>query len=175
MTSKTPPQKNAADADKKRARKQRAALIRMLEISSRKAGALGARLDATIANRLGVNDTDLRCLDLLNLRGAVTAGVLAEELGLTTGAVTTVIDRLEKSGYAVRARSEQDRRTVLIELAQEAAPRISAFFSALQKEQDKALSDYSDAELHFLIAFFNRMQEAALRSAARLKKRDDER
>ena len=75
----------------------------------------------------------------------------------------------------MRARSEQDRRTVLIELAQEAAPRISAFFSALQKEQDKALSDYSDAELHFLIAFFNRMQEAALRSAARLKKRDDER
>jgi len=84
-----------------------------------------------------------------------------------------VIDRLEKSGYALRARSEQDRRTVLIELAPEAAPRISAFFSALQKEQDKALADFTDAELHFLIAFFNRMQDAAVRSAARLKKREE--
>ncbi len=173
MASKSPPMKNASDADKKRARKERAALVRMLEIASRKAGALGARLDTTIANRLGVNDTDLRCLDLLNLRGAVTAGVLAEELGLTTGAVATVIDRLEKSGYALRARSEQDRRTVLIELAPEAAPRISAFFSALQKEQDKALADFTEAELHFLIAFFNRMQDAAVRSAARLEKREE--
>lgn len=173
MASKTPSHKNVSDADKKRARRERAALVRMLELASRKAGSLGARLDATIASRLGVNDTDLRCLDLLNLRGAVTAGVLAEELGLTTGAVTTVIDRLEKSGYAARTRSEQDRRTVLIELTPDASPRISAFFSALQKEQDKALADYSDAELHFLIAFFNRMQEAAQRSAVRLKKREE--
>ena len=109
----------------------------------------------------------------MNLRGAVTAGVLAEELGLTTGAVTTVIDRLEKAGYAVRVRSEQDRRTVFIELSADAAPRIAAFFSALQKEQDKALADYTDAEIHFLIAFFNRMQEAAQRSAVRLKKREE--
>ncbi len=173
MAGKPPPSKSAPDADKKRARKERAALIRMLELSSRKAGALGARLDATIARRLGVNDTDLRCLDLLNLRGSVTAGVLAEELGLTTGAVTTVIDRLEKSGYAIRVRSEQDRRTVFIELSPDAAPRIAAFFSALQKEQDKALVDYTDAEIHFLIAFFNRMQEAATRSAVRLKKREE--
>ncbi|MET0545004.1 MAG: MarR family transcriptional regulator [Caulobacterales bacterium] len=147
------------------------ALIQSLEIATRKAGALGARLDATIGSLLDVNDTDLRCLDMLNVRGAVSAGALAEELGLTTGAVTTVIDRLERAGYAVRRRSEHDRRTVLIALSPAAAPRISAFFAALQKEMDKALSDNSDTEIHFLISFFTRMQDATQRSITKLKRR----
>lgn len=161
---------SAAEADRRRARKERANLINTLEGATREASHAGARLDSTIGALLSVNDTDLRCLDLLNLRGGMSAGALAEELGLTTGAVTTVLDRLEKSGYAARTRSEQDRRTVLITLTPDAAPKVAALFAAMQKEMDRAFADYSDTEIHFLISFFGRMQEAASRSAAKLKR-----
>jgi DNA-binding MarR family transcriptional regulator len=159
-----------ADTERRRVRKERAGLIVALEGATREASHAGARLDSTIGSLLGVNDTDLRCLDLLNLRGAMSAGALAVDLGLTTGAVTTVIDRLERSGYACRIRSEQDRRTVLIELAPGAAPRIAGFFAAMQKELDRALTEYSDTEIHFLIGFFTRMKDAATLSAAKLGK-----
>ena len=70
--------------------------------------------DNLAAQRLGVNRTDLACLDVVQRRGPLTAGELARETGLTTGAVTAVIDRLEASGYARRTRDSHDRRKVLV-------------------------------------------------------------
>ncbi|HMK92459.1 MAG TPA: MarR family transcriptional regulator [Thermoleophilia bacterium] len=72
------------------------------------------RLDEVVAAQFGVNRTDLRCLGILYRRGRVTAGQLAEESGLTPGAITTVLDRLERSGYANRVADPTDRRRVLV-------------------------------------------------------------
>jgi len=72
------------------------------------------RLDEVVAGQFGVNRTDLRCLGILYRRGRVTAGQLAEESGLTPGAITTVLDRLERSGYANRVADPTDRRRVLV-------------------------------------------------------------
>ena len=58
------------------------------------------RLDEAVATQFGLNRTDLRCIGILYRRGRVTAGELAEESGLTPGAITTVLDRMERSGYA---------------------------------------------------------------------------
>jgi DNA-binding MarR family transcriptional regulator len=72
------------------------------------------RLDEAVASLYGLNRTDLRCLGILYRRGRVTAGELAEESGLTPGAITTALDRMEKSGYANRVADPEDRRRVLV-------------------------------------------------------------
>ncbi|MCX6047867.1 MAG: MarR family transcriptional regulator [Chloroflexi bacterium] len=67
-----------------------------------------------IAQKAGINSTDNECLDFLLLNGPATAGQLSELTGLTTGAVTAVIDRLEKIGYVKRERDSADRRKVIV-------------------------------------------------------------
>ena len=62
------------------------------------------RFDQAVADAIGINRTDMRCLDVIQREGPVPAGRLAEETGLTTGAITTVLDRLERVGYARRVR-----------------------------------------------------------------------
>ena len=72
------------------------------------------RLDEAVATRFGLNRTDLRCIGILYRRGRVTAGELAEESGLTPGAITTVLDRMERNGYANRVADPSDRRRVMV-------------------------------------------------------------
>jgi DNA-binding MarR family transcriptional regulator len=72
-------------------------------------------MDAAVADLLGVNRTDVICLDILARLGTVTAGRLSEESRLTTGAITAVLDRLEKAGYVRRVADPTDRRRVLVE------------------------------------------------------------
>jgi len=76
--------------------------------------------DQAVAEAIGLNRTDMRCLDVIQREGPVPAGRLADETGLTTGAITTVLDRLERAGFARRTRDPADRRRVLVELAPEA-------------------------------------------------------
>ena len=81
------------------------------------------QMDDAACRALGINRTDGRCLDIVDREGPVSAGRLAEASGLTTAAVTAVIDRLEKVGYARRLSDANDRRRVLVELTQSSAPR----------------------------------------------------
>ena len=73
-------------------------------------------MDESATSLLGINRTDGRCLDIIDQHGTLTAGRLAQESGLTTGAVTAVVDRLEKAGFVRRVRDPGDRRKVMIEL-----------------------------------------------------------
>src|SRR5579872_4168217 len=72
--------------------------------------------DAVAAQRLGVSDTDLRCLNIIENSRGLTAGELAAQSGLTAGAVTGVVDRLEQHGYARRLPDPTDRRRVRVEV-----------------------------------------------------------
>src|SRR5436190_13301126 len=75
---------------------------------------------AAIADRLGVGATDVKCYSILRQTGAITAGELAERTSLTTGAITGVIDRLERAKLVRRARDSQDRRRIVLELVHNA-------------------------------------------------------
>src|SRR5437588_10284820 len=77
-------------------------------------------VDELICQLLGINRTDARCLDILDQSGSMSAGDLAEASRLTTGAITAVIDRLERAGYARRVPDPSDRRRVLVELTPKA-------------------------------------------------------
>jgi DNA-binding MarR family transcriptional regulator len=103
--------------------------------------------DQAIADRVGVNRTDTRCLDLLDQAGGMTAGQLSRAAGLTTGAVTAVVDRLEEAGFARRLRDDRDRRRVRIEVTpkvwEAAAPMMEPFLA----DAVAILDDYSDEEI----------------------------
>ncbi len=72
--------------------------------------------DSLAAQRLGVSETDLRCLNIIENSGGLSAGALASQSGLTGGAVTGVVDRLERAGYARRVPDPVDRRRVNLEV-----------------------------------------------------------
>src|SRR5215213_4790680 len=75
---------------------------------------------AAIADRLGIGATDVKCYSILRQTGPITAGDLAERTSLTTGAITGVIDRLERAKLVRRARDPQDRRRIVLELVHDA-------------------------------------------------------
>lgn len=123
--------------------------------------------DEAVCRRLGINRTDHRCVDFLEREGPLTAGELAGRLHLSTGAVTTVIDRLEKKGLAHRVRDTSDRRRVLVELTDEARRSAHAFYEPLGRGSATLVERYGDDEIRLMLDFLRAgiaMSEEALRN-----------
>jgi DNA-binding MarR family transcriptional regulator len=142
--------------------KSRAALMQELEHAVRKSSALGVIFGQTVANAVGISSSDLECLDFLNIEGRVTAGRLAELTGLTTGAITGLVDRMEKAGLVRRERDEEDRRKVYIAIVPEALGKIGSYYAPLQKAVTKNWEGYSDAELKLLLRFMTQGYDTML-------------
>ena len=149
--------------------KARAALMQELEKAMRRSSAQGVLFGQTVANLAGISGSDLECLDFLNLEGRVTAGRLAEVTGLTTGAITGVVDRLEKAGLVRRERDEADRRKVFIATVPENVAKIGRFYVPMQQAMNKLWSTYSDAELQLLLRFASEGYKAVLEATEALK------
>lgn len=126
-------------------------------------------MDETASERLGLNRTDHRCLDVLEREAPITAGRLAEASGLTTGAITTVLDRLERAGYARRARDAEDRRRVLVEVTPTARRRTGELYGPLVRAGDAVLARYSARELALLRDFMREARALTAQHAARLR------
>jgi DNA-binding MarR family transcriptional regulator len=110
---------------------------------------LAASLDAltnAASPHAGLNRTDMRALDIINLRQGLTAGQLASRLKLTTGAITGVLDRLERAGHARRTHDVEDRRRVMVQPTAEARRFGSVVFRQLDRDLDRLLSGYSKTE-----------------------------
>ena len=119
----------------------------------------------SVADRLGLNVTDHKCLDFLLLDGPLTAGDLAQRTSLTTGAITSVLDRLEKAGFVRRQADPNDRRRVIVHPVVERMGQIGALFSDLSSRMQQMAARYSPAELAVIMDFMNRSCEI-LREAA---------
>src|SRR5438876_4161932 len=146
--------------------KARAALLQELEHALRRSSAQGVIFGQTVANVAGISGSDLECLDFLNLEGRVTAGRLAEVTGLTTGAITGVVDRLEKAGLVRRERDETDRRKVFIAVVPETAMKIGELYVPMQQAMQKVFGAYSDEELRLLLRFANEGYKGVLAATA---------
>jgi DNA-binding MarR family transcriptional regulator len=147
----------------------RAALLQELEEAMRRSSAQGVLFGQTVANVAGISGSDLECLDFLNLEGRVTAGRLAEVTGLTTGAITGVVDRLEKAGFVRRERDETDRRKVFIVTVPENVAKIGQFYVPMQQAMHKLWSTYSDGELQLLLRFASQGYKSVLEATEALK------
>ena len=108
-----------------------------------------------VAHKLGLNATDTRCLDLIARSGAtsVTAGDLRKATGLTTGAVTGILDRLEQAGMVERWRDASDRRKVFVRPRPEAMRRVGPLYEALGAAMMKLASSYQTSELELIVDF----------------------
>jgi len=128
-------------------------LIRQLIAEVRASQVATDALDQAVAERFGLNRTDARALDVLDQHdGPITAGELAQAMHLTTGAITSVIDRLEKAGWAKRVRDPEDRRRVLVEVTAKVARMGDAIYGTLD-DVIATFPDYSEEQLRLLIDF----------------------
>jgi DNA-binding MarR family transcriptional regulator len=151
-----------------RSRKQ--ARIDALLLEFRTSGNLDNAFDALAAHRLGVNLTDLHCLNILESRSGLTAGELALEAGLTSGAVTGVIDRLEGAGYVRRAADPRDRRKVKVEVTDAFYERAEEIWRPLKRDWDEVLARrFTTHQLDDVITFLRATNDLARRHLERLR------
>ncbi len=107
-----------------------------------------------VGETLGINVTDMECLGLLFHKGIATPTELSKHTGLSSGATTAMLDRLEKSGLIERRPNPQDRRSTLIAIVKEAAEKAAPLFASVRKAQDELVSSYTEKELELLSDFF---------------------
>jgi DNA-binding MarR family transcriptional regulator len=115
-------------------------------------------LHQAIAQSVGLNATDTKCVDLI-MRGpeaSVTAGWLSEKTGLTTGAVTHILDRLEKQRFIERVRDPHDRRKVLVRVRPEALAPLVPKYEAVGRAHLKLAEQYNDKDLQLIAGYFEK-------------------
>ena len=149
--------------------KARAALLQELETAMRKSSAQGTLFAQAVAEHAGISSSDMDCMDFLNMEGRMTAGRLAELTGLTTGAITGVVDRMEKAGFVRRERDDSDRRKVFIAPVPERLAEIGRFYVLMQRAMEKLSDGYTDAELKLLLRYATEAYHSILEATNQLR------
>jgi len=127
-----------------------------------------------IAGKVGLNATDTRCLDILAraLPASITAGALTEATGLTTGAITGILDRLERAGLVKRTKDADDRRKVLVELVPDEMAKLAGLYSGLRSGMEALAARYSLTELQMIEGFLSANLSILNQEIARLTNSD---
>jgi DNA-binding MarR family transcriptional regulator len=125
-----------------------------------------------VASRLGMSATEWKCLGLLGQHGPSTAGRLAELSGFTTGAITGIVDRLEKAGYVRRESNPRDRRSVIIHpvRSRELGEQVAPIFASLGRAMAELTGRYSARELAVIQDYFERTIQVLRDETAKLTK-----
>lgn len=119
-------------------------------------GAQLALFRNAVSEWAGLNVTDMECLRLLFLKGTASPSELARHTGLTSGATTAMLDRLEKAGMIERKPNPNDRRGFLIAPAKSSGEKAASWFESARQAQDKLISSYSESELEIISDVFER-------------------
>jgi DNA-binding MarR family transcriptional regulator len=137
--------------------------------SLRKVNLQGSFLGQTVAIRFGLSESDIETLEQLIDMGASTAGKLAEVTGLTSGAVTRVIDRLEQAGYVRRVPDPADRRRVIVEAVPDKVANVQAALNRVSSAGAEEIGRYTDAQLTLITDFLTRMEQITRDEATSLR------
>jgi DNA-binding MarR family transcriptional regulator len=152
--------------------KQRDAVVERFASLGRQLSQATVLFHTQIAEHVGLSATDHKCLDLaVQADHPLTAGQIAELSGLSTGAVTGVIDRLERAGFVRRVRDPHDRRKVLVEVSRGSLARYGNAYDGLTSALDRTLADYTEDELKAVERFVTTMVQALTGEAQRLAAR----
>lgn len=147
---------------------ERERLVAELARESRLMARQLVRFYDAVADQLGLHVTDLTCLGALRDRGRAGVGELATELGLTTGAVSRMIDRLERGGFVRRIPDPVDGRKVIVELS--SMEPVVGLFAGQAARITETVADYSEAELQLLLAYVRDRTAISRREADRLRR-----
>jgi DNA-binding MarR family transcriptional regulator len=158
---------------------RRSALLEQVMLEARRGGSIGTLHNRAAADLVGMNQTDWDCLDVLDWTGPITAGELAKRVGLTSGAITGVLDRLEKSGLARRVADPGDRRRVIVEItvdptspaADERQAALQRSFGELAAEMFAVSEDFDADQLEAILRWLKAGNDAVERSTARMRER----
>lgn len=160
----------------RRASAKRSGLLEELLLEARRGGSLGTLHNRAAANLAGINETDWECIDVLDWTGPITAGALARRVGITSGAVTGAIDRLEAIGLVKRGTDPKDRRKVIVELDRVDASSWSTRHRALAQCYEALAADvadlndgFSEDELAAMSKWLRLSNEAIERSIDRMR------
>jgi DNA-binding MarR family transcriptional regulator len=137
--------------------------------SLRRVNLQGSLFGQTVALRFGLSESDIEALEVLIDTGEATAGRLSELMGLSTGAVTRVIDRLEQSGYVRRVPDPADRRRVIVEVVPEKVDAVQATLSRIGQASATEISHYTEAQLALIEDFLGRMATITHQEATTLR------
>jgi len=149
--------------------RQRDRLTADLNDAFRQLSAATIMFHQAIADRLGMNITDHKCVDILSRSDVMTAGELAQYTGLTTGAITGVVDRLEKAGFVRRVRDPQDRRRVIVEpVVKRIEQVIGPLFESMGQAAAELCARYNTHELAVIHDFTVRAHGMAIDEARKL-------
>jgi len=149
---------------------ERRLLALTFALAVRQTGSLMNLMGQAAADRVGINATDLNCLNILSFSGSLTAGELARATGLTTASITGVVDRLEAAGFVRRERDPVDRRRVVVTIVIEKAVReVASIFAPMIADWQQLASRYSDDELRLIVEFYDQMQQIIRKHLARLR------
>ena len=148
---------------------RRGQLIQDIYVAIQDEQAQGAILSNAIASRLDLTSTELEVLGTLQARGPIAAGELSRRTGLTSGAVTRLIDRMEARGFMHRLGDKSDRRRVLVELTPLARKASEVFYAPIQKEGTALLERLTDRELETVLKYLTTGYAFLLRHTARVE------
>ena len=151
-------------------RQERADLEVAFAAGLRRTGALMQLMGTAAADKIGINATDLNCLNILSFSGHMTAGELARATGLTTASITGVVDRLEEAGFVSRERDPHDRRRVVVQINLDRAMKdVAKIFAPMLGSWREMAARYSDDELRLIVDFYARMEEVFREHLVRLR------
>src|SRR5215813_11896689 len=151
-------------------RQERADLEVAFAAGLRRTGALMQLMGTAAADRIGINATDLNCLNILSFSGHMTAGELARATGLTTASITGVVDRLEEAGFVSRERDPHDRRRVVVQINLDRAMKdVAAVFVPMLRSWREMAARYSDDELRLIVDFYARMERVFREHLVRMR------
>ena len=132
-------------------------LVKQVNMGAREYGISTVLFRHAVGEILGVNVTEMECLTLILFKGLATPSELARYTGLTSGATTAILDRLEKVHLIERRPNPQDRRGTLIALTKERTEEVGAMFASGRKAVDRLTSSYSESELESISDYFRRL------------------
>ena len=147
----------------------RAELIARLQADVAETVSDGVALQEALAERLGLTISDLRAITLLMRKGTVSTSELADAAGLTSGAATRMVDRLERANWVERFMDARDRRRVLVVMKKARRGEIGELYAEMSHSWMSALADKSEAELETVLEIFDRMRGVAREQAQALR------
>jgi len=151
------------------AQPSRAELIARLQADVAETVSDGVALQEALADRLGLTISDLRAITLLMRKGTVSTSELADAAGLTSGAATRMVDRLEKANWVERFMDARDRRRVLVVMKKTRRGEIGELYAEMSHSWMSALADKSESELETVLEIFDRMRGVAREQAQALR------
>ena len=150
---------------------KRAEVLGELVRELRQSTGLGASFFRAAASRIGMTVTDMQVIDILESTGPATAGQLADLTGLTSGAITGMLNRLEETGLVRRERDPNDGRRIIVRLerGKDDMYKIGPIFASLEKAWDEMASQYDDEQIAFLLEFLKRSNAMSRQEIVQLR------